>query len=241
MFPSLVELCGKGGPVASAGLYLAPLPTIRQISKKKTVGSLPLLPYSSMAGNTFIWAVYGLLKKEPKIWTCNVFGFMMAIYYCAIFIGNLGKNKSQDQNLLDVSTATLPGSVRQHAQAVIGGILGIFFLAILKPFGQYSETFIGNIGVTICVIMFASPLSVIKVVLETKSAKSIPLPFTVLTTINCFMWTVVGWFAMKDVNVYLPNGLGLASGIAQVVLKLVYGNNNDALPQTNSNSDAVSY
>jgi uncharacterized protein with PQ loop repeat len=182
----------------------------------------------------------GLLKKEPKIWSCNAFGFVLALYYCFIFVRNIGKSKSPDQMLLDVSTPTLPGSVRQHAQIVAAVIAGISSLAVMKPFGSYSETLIGNIGVTICVIMFASPLSVIKLVIETKSAKSIPLPFTVLTTTNCLMWTVVGWFAMHDVNVYLPNALGLASGIVQVALKLVYSNNKDLLPHTSSGLDAAS-
>jgi uncharacterized protein with PQ loop repeat len=174
-----------------------------------------------------------MLKKEPKIWSCNVFGFALALYYCAIFVGNIGKGKSQDQKILDISIPTLPGSVRQHVQAVTAVTVGILSLAILKPFGSYSEVLIGNIGVTICVLMFASPLSVIKLVLATKSARSIPLPFTVLTTVNCLMWTVFGWFAMNDVNVYLPNFLGLVSGIVQMLLKLIYGSNEDALPTTN--------
>ena len=39
------------------------------------------------------------------------------------------------------------------------------------------------------------------------------------------MWVVFGWFEMKDVNVYLPNILGLASGLVQVALKLMFGDN----------------
>jgi uncharacterized protein with PQ loop repeat len=180
------------------------------------------------------FSVSGLLKKEPKIWSCNIFGFALALYYCTIFVGNIGKDKSPEYKLMDISTPTLPGSVRQHVLALTAVIVAILALAVLQPFGLYSETLIGNIGVTICVLMFASPLSVIKLVLKTKSAGSIPLPFTVLTTVNCLMWTVFGWFAMKDVNVYLPNFLGLVSGIIQVLLKLVYGSIKDVLPTTNS-------
>jgi solute carrier family 50 protein (sugar transporter) len=238
MMASFVKLCGQGGPLASAGLYLAPIPTIRQISSSGTVGNLPLLPYSSMAGNTFIWFVYGLLKKEVGIWSSNVFGFVLAIYYCFIFVRNLRKDGKVGY-LLDIATPTLPGSVKQHLQAVAVVIISILTLAMFKPFGKSSENLIGNIGVTICVIMFASPLSVMKVVVQTKSAKSIPLPFTLLTTLNCFMWTVFGWFAMNDVNVYLPNVLGLTSGIVQIVLKLIYGSNDSLPAKTNSSSDIV--
>jgi solute carrier family 50 protein (sugar transporter) len=83
---------------------------------------------------------------------------------------------------------------------------------------------IGNIAVLFCVAMFASPLAALQTVLHTKSAKSIPLPFTLATVLNCLLWSVVGLLDMHDANIYLPNLLGLAFGIAQVVLKLVYDN-----------------
>jgi hypothetical protein len=37
---------------------------------------------------------------------------------------------------------------------------------------------------------------------------------------------------MRDFNIYFPNFLGLLCGIAQVVLKLVFGNG-DSLPKAN--------
>ena len=86
---------------------------------------------------------------------------------------------------------------------------------------------IGNLAVLFCVAMFASPLAALKTVLQTKSAKSIPLPFTLATVLNCFLWSVVGLFDMHDVNVYFPNLLGLGFGMAQVFLRLLYGDGND--------------
>ena len=71
--------------------------------------------------------------------------------------------------------------------------------------------------------MFASPLSALKTVLKTKSAKSIPLPFTLATVLNCFLWSVAGLKDFHDFNVYFPNLVGLGLGLTQVALKLVYG------------------
>ena len=58
-------------PVFSIVVFCAPIPTLRQVSIDRTVGNLPLLPYSSMIASAFLWVVYGILKSEPKIWSAN--------------------------------------------------------------------------------------------------------------------------------------------------------------------------
>ena len=83
--PSLfVQLCGNLAPIAAVIVFCAPIPTIKQISKDQSVGSLPLLPYSSMVANCFLWLVYGLLKHESKVWSTNLIGLIMALIYFTI-------------------------------------------------------------------------------------------------------------------------------------------------------------
>jgi hypothetical protein len=57
--PAWVTACGQAAPAVSSGVFLSPVPTIRNIMKDKTVGNLPLLPYSSMCVNAFMWMTYG--------------------------------------------------------------------------------------------------------------------------------------------------------------------------------------
>lgn len=71
--------------------------------------------------------------------------------------------------------------------------------------------------------MFGSPLAALRTVLQTKSAKSIPLPFTLATVLNCFLWSVFGVMELNDKNVFVPNLLGLGLGLWQVILKIIYG------------------
>ncbi|CAB9520951.1 Bidirectional sugar transporter SWEET15 [Seminavis robusta] len=230
MLTSFINFCGQGAPIASIGCYLAPIPTIRDVTMTGTVGSLPLLPYSAMVSNAFMWTIYGVLKKEYALWSCNGVGCVLAAYYCLQFTSHIPKAKQT--SILQASTPTLPGTVQQHAQAV-AAVIGITSLmAIFQPFAN-TANLIGNVAVLFCILMFASPLSVIRVVLQTKSAKSIPLPFTVLTCVNCFMWVIFGWFKLNDVNVYLPNILGLTFGLIQVALKVQFGDK-DGLPMSTS-------
>ena len=168
------------------------------------------------------------MKHESKVWSCNVIGCFFALYYCYQFARLVPKSKTA--SILEASTPTLPGTVAQHFHASVAVIFATTLVAIAKPFGHNTADLIGNTAVVFCIVMFASPLSVIKVVLETKSAKAIPLPFTVVSVLNCFMWVVFGWFDAKDVNIWLPNVLGLTFGVIQVGLKLVFGDNDAGLP-----------
>ena len=56
-----------------------------------------------------------------------------------------------------------------------------------------------------------------------KDASSIPLPFTLASTINCSLWSVAGLLAMKDPNIWFPSVMGLLSALAQLFLKGIYG------------------
>ena len=58
--PSFVKICGVLAPFTSIAVCLAPIPTINKIVRDRSVGNLPLLPYSSMFVNGFVWVVYGM-------------------------------------------------------------------------------------------------------------------------------------------------------------------------------------
>ena len=72
-------------------------------------------------------------------------------------------------------------------------------------------------------ILFASPLAAVKNVIATKSAASIPLPFTIASTVNCSLWSIVGLLLLNDFNLYFPSVMGLLCALAQLFLKGVYG------------------
>lgn len=209
--PAWVVACGQAAPAVSSGLFLAPFPTIKNIMANRSVGNLPLLPYSSMCVNAFMWTAYGLLKKDSKIWSPNLFGLLCGINYFYQF-----------KKFCKPGASNLPGTATQHLNY---STLIITFTAMMAVILDTSlaANIIGKLGVLFCVILFASPLSTLKTVIETKNASSIPLPFTLTCIVNCFLWTVYG-FDLKDFNIYFPNLLGLLSSLAQFGLIMLYGN-----------------
>ena len=167
------------------------------------------MPYSSMIASAAVWTSYGLLKSNAKIWSPNGIGLVLSLYYFLQFV-----------RFAPSRSPTLPGSITQHIQGISTIALATLVTSTLVPDGA---RWIGLAGVALCIFMFAAPLSALKTVIQQRSAKSIPLPFALMSAINCFLWSVSGWFDLKDVNIYVPNLLGLTFSLAQIALKIVYG------------------
>mmetsp|Transcript_672 Transcript_672/g.1156 ORF Transcript_672/g.1156 Transcript_672/m.1156 type:complete len:287 (+) Transcript_672:89-949(+) len=211
-WPSFLNLCDRLAPYCGVLCFLAPLPTIRQVSAAKTVGNLPLLPYSSMVSNGFVWVMSGLLKDLPSVWMSNLMGVALGSYYFFVFTRHCGP-----------LAVNLPGTVSQHLKGASGIILfNLMLPGVLTK--DFSSDIIGKEGVVFCIVLFASPLAALKHVILTKSAVSIPLPFTLACTLNCALWSTVGLWKMRDFNIYFPNLLGLSCALAQLGLKGIYGN-----------------
>lgn len=163
--------------------------------------------------------MYGLLKKESTIWVTNGIGLVFGCFYFLRFI-----------TFAPPRSPSFPGSIGQHISACLGVFATAAGVTALVPTGD-AANILGNLAVVFCIAMFGSPLSSLKTVIQTKSASSIPLPFTIATCLNCVFWSVVGIFQMKDAKVYVPNVLGLSFGIAQVALKLIFGDGRSTLEQ----------
>jgi solute carrier family 50 protein (sugar transporter) len=192
--PQWVSLSSKFAPYASTVVFMAPIPTI--MSRK--LGGLPLLPYSSMVANCFVWVV----------WTTNAFGGGLGLLYCNEYRKLYPKASSE-------------GIISRHLYAVVVIALLTTLLALALP-DRMAKTAVGAEGVVLCLLLFASPLATLKQVIEQKSSKSIPLPFTLACLVNCFLWTIVGWFELHDFMIYTPNLFGLLFALAQASLKLLY-------------------
>jgi len=210
--PVLVDWSTRLAPATAVLLTLAPWPTIRELQSKGPVGSLPLLPYTCMSTQCFLWTTYGVLQDQAAIWLPNLLGTGLGLYFFLSFCQCAPRR-----------APTLPGSVRQHVAAVVGVTVATIVLTVAL---QRSATrAIGATAVAFAVALLASPLAALRTVLETRSAATIPLPFTVMSIVNCSLWLVVGCFRLRDANVIVPNFLGLMFGLLQVALQLKYGNN----------------
>lgn len=193
-----------------------------KVHTQQSVGDLPLLSYSSMVHNAFLWSTYGVLKQEPSVLVSNGVGFVMGILYCGIYIKYSQELPSKAQE----RTSTKGSSQNQTqfhllCMAFIMGVCLTIASATILSLAVRTEV-IGIMGIVACVALFASPLAALQTVIEKQSAAAIPFPFTVASGVNCLLWTITGLFQMHDLNIILPNTLGLGCALIQLALKIAY-------------------
>lgn len=170
---------------------------------RSSILSLPLLPYSSMTVNATLWTLYGLLCKNPNLVVPNIVGIGLGLFYVTLFVfksGGLSSSSSSSRNKylpLSRSGGALPPAQtimsRTDLPSTFNTQLVLSFALLtfaLNAFRQSSKTTIGLMANFICGIMFISPLSsLFKIIREKHCARgSIPLPFTVVQGVNCFLW-----------------------------------------------------
>ena len=228
---AFVDICSILAPITTILVNLSHMPTVVQIFRNKSVGSLPLLPYTTMVCCCFIFFVYGVLTDLQSVWIPNIAGVALGLIYVTVFI-----------RACDPEAKNLPGTANQHLfgmSALIGINMCLAAIAASgigidnEPLERHwtllaqsgvAIDIIGKEGVIMSIILFASPLAVIQQVIITKSAAAIPLPFTLASLISCTAWFVLGWWRANDFNIYFPNVLGFSCSVAQLVLKVIYGN-----------------
>jgi solute carrier family 50 (sugar transporter) len=213
MVERIEQWCGVLAPIASILLCMSPIPTIEHILHDGKVGSYPLLPYTSMLLNTALWFAYGMLKSDRSLWITNGFAVLLSLCYWFTYIRFAHTA---------TSISTLPGTVGMHVHTVLVTVVAIVVWATF-PFVPDPSKLLGFVAMMSGIVLYASPLASLRVVMEAKCARSIPLPFTVTSLISCSLWATYGRFETHDLNVYIPGIIGCALSLAQLSLKIYYG------------------
>ncbi|KAH7843316.1 hypothetical protein Vadar_015112 [Vaccinium darrowii] len=120
-------------------------------------------------------------------------------------------------------------AVAQAKTAILVGILDVGFLAAailvtqLALKGDERIDAMGILGAGLNIIMYASPLAVMKTVVTTKSVEFMPFFLSFFFFLNGGVWTFYA-ILVHDIILAVPNGTGFLLGIAQLVLYAMYKN-----------------
>ncbi|XP_028764593.1 bidirectional sugar transporter N3-like [Neltuma alba] len=209
----LVLVFGLLGNMASFLCFLAPVPTFYRVYKKKTTEGFQSLPYIAALFSAMLWLFYAYVKTgETLLITINAFGCVIETIYLAIYITYCPKKARMS-------------TLRLILLMNFAGFCVIVLLTHLLAKGPAARVkLLGWICVVFATSVFAAPLSIIRVVIRTKSVEFLPFPLSLLLTISAVMWLMYG-LALKDIYVTLPNVVGLSFGIVQMVLYAMYRKN----------------
>ncbi|CAH8280608.1 unnamed protein product [Arabidopsis lyrata] len=204
-------IVGIIGNVISFGLFCAPIPTIMKIWKMKSVSEFKPDPYVATVLNCMMWTFYGLPFVQPDsllVITINGTGLFMELVYVTIFF----------------VFATSP--VRR--KITIAMVIEVIFMAVVIFCTMYflhttkqRSMLIGILCIVFNVIMYAAPLTVMKLVIKTKSVKYMPFFLSLANFMNGVVWVIYACLKF-DPYILIPNGLGSLSGIIQLILYITY-------------------
>ncbi|KAL9314853.1 hypothetical protein ACSQ67_020305 [Phaseolus vulgaris] len=202
---------GVIGNIISILMFLSPVPTFWKIIKQKSTEDFSSLPYICTLLNCSLWTYYGIIKPgEYLVATVNGFGILVEIIYIILFL-------IYAQKSIRVRTAIL---------AVILDVV-IFAAAVATTLlalqGDGRSGAVGVMGAGLNIVMYSSPLSVMKTVVTTKSVEYMPFLLSFFFFLNGGAWLLYA-VLVRDVILGVPNGTGFLLGAMQLGLYCIYRN-----------------
>ncbi|KAI3812861.1 hypothetical protein L1987_17574 [Smallanthus sonchifolius] len=201
------NVLGVIGNIISIILFLSTVPTFYRIWKRKSVERFSAVPYLVTFVNCGLWVFYGLPLVHPHnllVTTTNGAGMLIESVYLFLFI-IYSDHKKRIRVLLVLLVE------------IIFLVVLVVLILTLTHTTKLRSSIVGGISIGGNIMMYASPLPVMKMVITTKSVEYM----TFLLSLFCFV-NGVCWFAYAfirfDPFVVIPNGLGALFGLAQLIL-----------------------
>ncbi|OWM63939.1 bidirectional sugar transporter SWEET1a-like isoform X2 [Punica granatum] len=104
---------------------------------------------------------------------------------------------------------------------VLTVIATVALVSLLALHGKPRMHMCGIVTTIFTIVMYASPLSVARMVIKTKSVEYMPFWLSLFTFICGILWFLFGLLG-ADPYVYVPNGLGGLLGMMQLILYAIY-------------------
>ncbi|XP_004306335.1 PREDICTED: bidirectional sugar transporter SWEET4-like [Fragaria vesca subsp. vesca] len=207
---------GVVGNVISAFLFLSPIPTFIKICKKKDVESFDPKIYLATVLNCLCWCYYGLPFVNPNsilVVTINGAGLLIELIYLGIFVFY-----APPKGRRTVFNWLVPEFVFFVAVVVVTMLtISEHEMAMNRPL---RAVVVGIICDIFNVIMYGSPLFIVKKVIKTKSVKYMPFTISLANFMNGCCWTAYALLGKVDYFILISNGLGAFFGLVQLI---VYG------------------
>lgn len=237
--------CPAAGAVTATMMFAAPAKDVWRASQQGSLGSLNPTPWAVMLGNCCGWVTYGILVHNYFVYFANAPGFLLSIWfnlkavqlqYASARTTALRRSmvqamatEPQSNNyaklVWEVTTQQVPAPVAQETLVLGMAILWLGVLSAItlgRSWSQETKELI--VGITVncnLVFFYGAPLSTIWTVLSTRSSATIHRPTLLTNTANGAFWCAYG-LAVLDPFIAVPNGLGAALGVIQVLLCLLF-------------------
>ncbi|XP_077224941.1 bidirectional sugar transporter SWEET3b-like [Tasmannia lanceolata] len=205
---------GVLGDIVSLLRYLVPVFTFRRIIMNRSIEEFSCFPYVATLFGCLAYGWYGFPVvsigwENLPLALINSTGALIQIIFILIYFWLAPAKKKKR-----VSLMLFPVIVVSCVTALVST------LALHDH--QSRKVLVGSVGVVSTVIMQASPLVVVKRVIQTKSVEFMPFNLSLLMFISSVLWGTYGLLG-ADFFVAGPNLFSMPIGFFQLVLFCMYG------------------
>nr|GMD58111.1 bidirectional sugar transporter SWEET6a-like [Ipomoea batatas] len=163
--------------------------------------------------NCFMWVFYAMPFVHPHsvlVMTINSLGICLELSYLVVFFYyNNGKTRGKMAGLLVVELIALAG-------IAAGTLIGAHTI-------EKRTKIVGSLCVVFGIILYGSPLSIMRTVIKTKSAEYLPGWLIASGFSNGIIWAAYACIRF-DIFIFVSNGVGALLSLSQIILKVVYRN-----------------
>ncbi|KAF3793159.1 Bidirectional sugar transporter, partial [Nymphaea thermarum] len=185
--------------------------TFKRIVKSRSTEDFSGVPYVATLLNCLLSAWYGLPFVSPHnllVSTINGAGTVIEAVYVVLFL-----------------VFAINGRTRAKVAGLLALILtvfaGVVLISLLALHGQHRKIFCGFAATIFSICMYASPLSIMRLVIKTKSVEYMPFFLSLFVFLCGTSWFIYGLIG-RDPFIAVPNGFGCGLGTLQLILYAIY-------------------
>ncbi|CAL0313315.1 unnamed protein product [Lupinus luteus] len=201
------------GNVLGVSMFLSPVPTFVAICKRGSVEQYSAAPYLATLMSCMVGVLYGLPMVHPNrllVATIAGSGCILQIIYVTLFL------------IFSHRIKRLKLFMCLLLELIFITILIVVTLTVVDNLNKRSEI-VGTIFVALTILMYASPLAIMKMVMKTKSVEYMPLFISLASFGNSVAWTTYALIRF-DPFLTVSNGAGTLLAVAQLILYATYYN-----------------
>ncbi len=196
---------GALGIAVALVLFLSPVPTFRRIVRARSTLAFSQAPFLAQLVESSFWAMWSTtVHGRLEMLINNLVGCACMLVYVVLFACFAHGSERRRRVVL------------QDGVAVAMVAAGLAVLLLVED-QAVASTVLSACAVTLNTVKYASPLSVARLVVRTKSVEFMPLPLTLACLACSVLWATYG-LLVADVWIVVPNVAGLACSAAQVFL-----------------------
>lgn len=204
---------GVLGNAASVLLFASPILTFRRVIKKKSTEGFSFVPYivalsNCLLGNWYAMPVVSYGWQNFSLVTVTGLGILLEVSFLLIYL-RFAPSRAKVKVALSLIAV------------LIGFCSTVTISAFVFQDHHHRKEFVGSIGLVIAVAMYASPLSVVKQVIVTKSVEFMPFYLSFFSFLSSLLWLAYGLLG-HDIFIAAPNLMGILLSTLQLVIYFKY-------------------